>query len=185
MTSCLRQRQPIAARHVAPPQPLSQLPRQFCKKNPTDSKISNIPFHLYKSLSTKSFLLCLGPCSPWFLYSKAHPWSFYMLELLVSHIIMSRSLESCRKPPKLPDISQFSPWTLFQPYLFHPRSVLSVLGICATVFSSPSVLEPCLVHRSSVLAPFPPFQVALGSYQLKLRDRTNVVHVLCFIFYFI
>jgi hypothetical protein len=32
-----------------------------------------------------------------------------------------------------------------------------------------------------VVAPFPPFQVALGSYQLKLRVRTNVEHVLCFI----
>jgi hypothetical protein len=34
-----------------------------------------------------------------------------------------------------------------------------------------------------VLASFPPFQVALGSYQLKLRVRTHVEHVLCFIIY--
>jgi hypothetical protein len=27
------------------------------------------------------------------------PLTFYMLDLLVSHIIMSRSLKSCRKPP--------------------------------------------------------------------------------------
>jgi hypothetical protein len=62
-------------------------------------------------------------------------------------------------------------------------SVLSILGVHATVFPRPLVLEPCFVHILCVLAPFPPFQVALGSYQLKLRDRTNVVHVLCFIIY--
>ena len=43
--------------------------------------------------------------------------------------------------------------------------------------------EPCFGRIFCVLAPFPPFQVALGSYQLKLRDRTNVEHVLCFIVY--
>jgi hypothetical protein len=39
------------------------------------------------------------------------------------------------------------------------------------------------VHRSSVLAPFNLVLVALGSYQLKLRVRFNVEHVLCFIIY--
>jgi hypothetical protein len=52
-----------------------------------------------------------------------------------------------------------------------------------TVFSSPSVLEPCFRCIFCFVAPFPPFQVVLGSYQLKLRDRTNVEHVLCFIIY--
>jgi hypothetical protein len=70
------------------------------------------------------------------------------------------------------------------PYLFRLLSVFSVLGVDATVFSSPPVLEPCFSCIFCVLAPFPPFQVALGSYQLKLRDRTNVEHVLCFIIYF-
>jgi hypothetical protein len=60
-TSCLRQRQPIAARHVAPPQPLRRPPRRFCKKNPAVSKITNIPFHLYNSLSSRSLFLCLEP----------------------------------------------------------------------------------------------------------------------------
>jgi hypothetical protein len=34
---------------------------------------------------------------------------FYMLDLLVSHLFMFRSLKSCRKPPKLPVLLQFSP----------------------------------------------------------------------------
>jgi hypothetical protein len=62
-----------------------------------------------------------------------------------------------------------------------PNTVLSVLGVHATVFSSPSILEPCLGSIFCVVAPFPPFQVGLGSYHLKLRVRTNVEHVLCFI----
>jgi hypothetical protein len=43
----------------------------------------------------------------------------------------------------------------------------------------------CFGRIFCILAPFPPFQVALGSYRLKLRDRTNVEHVLCFIMYLI
>jgi hypothetical protein len=50
-----------------------------------------------------------------------------------------------------------------------------------TVFSSPSVLEPCFGRIFCVVALFPPLQVALGSYQLKLCDRANVEHDLCFI----
>jgi hypothetical protein len=45
------------------------------------------------------------------------------------------------------------------------------------------VRTPLKVHIFSVLAPFPPFQVALGSYQLKVHVRSNDVHVLYFIIY--
>jgi hypothetical protein len=92
-----------------------------------------------------------------------------------------------------PGFLQISPWkpsffaekplNLVLTISFRPSSVLSVLGVHATVFSSPSVLEPCFGRILCVLAPFLPFQVALGSYQLKLRDETNVVHVLCFVIY--
>jgi hypothetical protein len=51
----------IAACHVAPPPLLSRSPRNFCKKNPAVSKITNIPFHLYKSHSSRSLFLCFEP----------------------------------------------------------------------------------------------------------------------------
>jgi hypothetical protein len=44
--SCLRQRQPIAARHVAPPQPLRRPPRRFCKKDLQFPEFTTMPFHL-------------------------------------------------------------------------------------------------------------------------------------------
>jgi hypothetical protein len=92
-----------------------------------------------------------------------------------------------------PGFLQLSPWktsfftekplNLVLAISFRPSSVLSVLGVHTTVFSSPSVLEPCFGCILCVLAPFPPIQVALGSYQLKLRVSANVEHVLCFIIY--
>jgi hypothetical protein len=44
--SCLRQRQPIAAHHVAPPQPLRRPPRRFCKKDLQFPEFTTMPFHL-------------------------------------------------------------------------------------------------------------------------------------------
>jgi hypothetical protein len=60
IASALRQRQPITVRHMAHPQPLRRLPWQFCKKNPQFPEFTTIPFHLNKSLSIGSFLLCLS-----------------------------------------------------------------------------------------------------------------------------
>jgi hypothetical protein len=51
------------------------------------------------------------------------------------------------------------------------------------MFFHKKALEPCFGYIFCVLAPLPPFQVALGSYQLKLHNRTNVEHGLCFIVY--
>jgi hypothetical protein len=51
------------------------------------------------------------------------------------------------------------------------------------LFLHRKALEPCFGRIFCVLAPFPPFQVMLGSYQLKLRVRANVDHVLCVIIY--
>jgi hypothetical protein len=50
------------------------------------------------------------------------PLTFYILDLLVIHIIMFRSLKSCRKGPKLPDIHKLVPESCFS----HIFSVLAL-----------------------------------------------------------
>jgi hypothetical protein len=72
LASCLRQpanSDPPRGATAAQP-PAAQTTLQI---SPPFMEITNIPFHLYKSLSTRSFLLCLGPCSPYFSCSAAHP----------------------------------------------------------------------------------------------------------------
>jgi hypothetical protein len=54
LTSSLASAQPTASRHVSPPQSTRRLHWQFCKKNPEIPEITNIPFHLYKNLTTRS-----------------------------------------------------------------------------------------------------------------------------------
>jgi hypothetical protein len=92
-----------------------------------------------------------------------------------------------------PGFLQLSPW---KPCFFTEKSLNLVLAIFFPSFirfkrywcprdcllkpvSFSTLFWPYLVCFSSVST----FQVALGSYQLKLRVQTNVEHVLCFIIY--
>jgi hypothetical protein len=94
---------------------------QFCKKNPEIPEITYIPFHLYKSFPTRSLFFTSRPLISIVFMFDSLSLTFYILDLLVPHIFLFRSLKSFRKPLKLSDIHKLVP----EPCFSHNFSILA------------------------------------------------------------
>jgi hypothetical protein len=95
-------------------------PGNFTKRTPSFWKLQIYP-STYQNPHNSVLIFMSRPLISLVILLNSLPLTFYMLDLLVSHIFMFRSLKSCRKPPKLPDIHKLVPESCFS----HIFSVLA------------------------------------------------------------